>query len=556
MSTSAETEANEKGKELRLKEYMSSQNLSNKDREDILRRNPPYPIAIQKVNKIVANRRRIQNYIKEKGLEGNITVDLPSKFTDAKNILNDILKTKINNKKFQLENKLRNIKGLNASNIKKFINRTNSTNENIIAEAQRLANNKLKEQKNKNKQELKKYLNNLGMNNDNKKKFMNDDRNLDIIKSSAEKYMKNVMNKKRQNARKNLVEYLNSDEMQNLHRNDRIGILKRFDDTMTNVKKLKNNAKRRANARRQERFAQSESEFLKYLNTLTNLTAKNKINITSQMKNSINIELLKKSATNTAIKRAREKREANRAKFLNYLKEKKLPNIQQNRILKRFNNGKNSLENIKKNVNSYKNKLTNYKKSELKNKLKNYILTPNNRKILSNKINANPYNNIMKEANTLQKKFINNQKNELKSLIEQANINGTKILENFNTNPSNFEKLKSEIEKARLSKKEEKLKIYLSSLNELSSDERQEFLKRENKNGANRLQANRKQKRITIQQYISSLNLPDDEKLKLTNMKSLNLNQIKEKANSLLLKKKLMNERRITANELKEKKSF
>jgi hypothetical protein len=64
----------------------------------------------------------------------------------------------------------------------------------------------------------------------------------------------------------------------------------------------------------------SEEEFYDYLNTLQNLTPENRTEITSKLNGYFtNWNSIKKLATNTAVGRAEQRREAEKANLNNYM---------------------------------------------------------------------------------------------------------------------------------------------------------------------------------------------------------------------------------------------
>src|SRR5210317_1348234 len=567
-----------------LENYINSLGLNTNNKLNILKNNPSLSKgrnlantkrkAKNQANEIKRERQELEKYINAAGLNKgnklNILKNNPS-LNEGKKLVNSILQKKIQDKRAKdrvaLQIFLNNL-GLNKNKgeQKEFFNNFNkNVNLNTIkSKATMFAQNKKNRVKAQKRQELQKHLNNLGLTNEEKAQFMNkfntNVENANALKLQASNYVSKRIKERRAVARKDLIDYLRTLNLNRLNVNT---ILKQFDETNTSTEVLKGRAKDINNSRRQERRVKSEAEFYNYLNTLENLTPENRTEITSKLNGYFtNWVSIKKTATNRAIERAEERRAKQKAELLNYMTNLGLNNNQQNGLFKSLNNGVKNLSTLKREANQLKrqknanNKAQ--KKKELSNILDGITLTNKNRTDLLNRFSNNTatFNNILSEAKELEAKRISTKRNEFNIFMTNIGLEKNDrnlILKNFDANPRNINSLRNKAQKLKGTRNiqeqrriREELKNYLNTLNMLNKSNKKKLLANNTrsynnvKNEANQLQQFKKnvqeQKKIReeLRSYLNTLNmLNKSNKKKLLANNTRSYNNVKNEANQL-----------------------
>src|SRR6056300_578215 len=600
----AKNEANEiKRQRQELENYINAAGLNKGNKLNILKNNPSLNEgrkmanakrkAKNQANQIKRERQELEKYINAAGLNKgnklNILKNNPS-LNEGKKLVNSILQKKIQDKRAKdrvaLQIFLNNL-GLNKNKgeQKEFFNNFNkNVNLNTIkSKATMFAQNKKNRVKAQKRQELQKHLNNLGLTNEEKAQFMNkfntNVENANALKLQASNYVSKRIKERRAVARKDLIDYLRTLNLNRLNVNT---ILKQFDETNTSTEVLKGRAKDINNSRRQERRVKSEAEFYNYLNTLENLTPENRTEITSKLNGYFtNWVSIKKTATNRAIERAEERRAKQKAELLNYMTNLGLNNNQQNGLFKSLNNGVKNLSTLKREANQLKRQKNANNKAQKKKELSNILaglnLTNKNQADFLERFSNNTatLNNILSEAKELEAKRISTKRNEFNIFMTNIGLEKNDrnlILKNFDANPRSINSLRNKAQKLKGTRNiqeqrriREELKNYLNTLNMLNKSNKKKLLANNTrsynnvKNEANQLQQFKKnvqeQRRIReeLRSYLNTLNmLNKSNKKKLLANNTRSYNNVKNEANQLQETKKKIKEQQELRVELRK----
>ena len=576
--------ANEKSmrEKRELEEYINSLNLGVNNKRSILNKNPSLDegkrLANTKLrekqakNREVQNRRNLENYINQLGLNTNNKLEILNKnpsLTDGKRLANSKLQMKIKEKRnkdrFALSVYLNKL-GLTNKEKTKFLGNFNqNVNSNVIkANASAFVQNKKAQQKSVKRQELQTYLSKIGLTNQEQFQFLNKfNQNLDnanAIKKEANVYLRETAKQQRAMMREDLFMYLKG---LNISETNAKGILKEFNNTNTNAQILKNRANAVVATRKRERFIQEEGEFMNYLNTLEDLTAENKTKITEKLNGYYtNWKSIKKSATNIALQRAKEKRDKQREELASYANNLGLNSSKKRSLLKALDNKAANLSTLKMEANAMKNQMNAnakaIKRKNLLQKLTKLDLTNQNRESFMEKFanNTSTVNAIFEEAKQLESQRIKTRRDELSLFMNQLGLeqnDKTLILKNFDVNPSGNAMLRNRATQLKNKRKQQEreeirreLKEYLNTLNMLNSSNKKRLLANNSrsynnvKDEANQLQVNkkaqleRKKEREDVSRYINTLNmLTKNNKQRLLANNSKNGNAIRNEANQL-----------------------
>src|SRR6056300_1117329 len=302
------------------------------------------------------------------------------------------------------------------------------------------------------REELRSYLNTLNMlNKSNKKKLLaNNTRSYNNVKNEAnqlQQFKKNVQEKKR--IREELRSYLNTLNMLNKSNKKKL---------LANNTRSYNNVKNEANQLQETKKKIKEQQELrvelrKYLNTLNMLNKSNKQKLLANntrsynnVKNEANQlqefkKAAKKSANTETIKRAMEGLNTNNQLY----------------ILDKFNSQNVTLNNMLREVSELKKKKLANKRAEDREELVNYmnglnITNSNKKKILKNyDSQAANLQTLANRATQLNAKAKNRaaQRQELSNYINNLGINGTPLLQKFDSGRSTLNRLKTEANKMR-----------------------------------------------------------------------------------------------------------
>ena len=519
--------------------------------------------------------RAMSDYINKLGLNANNKRNILSQnlnFNGTKALANQRLQTKIAEKRAKNITKLRlHLNQLNLNNGEKrkfFDNFNRNVNLNTIMknasnfEAQKKAGIKAGQLAN-----LKQFLNEQGLNAGEQKPFLNklnknpDD--LAALKVEAEKFAKQKFENLKAKKRGELVNVLKN--LSNLTQNNINGILKNFDNTNVNTKVLSTRAEKINKSRKDEKYAQSEEELYDYLNTLQNLTPANRTEITSKLNGYFtNWNSIKRLATNTAVRRAEERRDAEKADLNNYMSNMGFNNNSKRIFFKNLDDGKN-LKVVKQDATAYKKDLDAKRKAVARKGFSNLLdtlyLNQPDRNALLEQFNDNTtgLNQLQNNAREREAKTINRNRGTLTLyLADELKLNTPDVnllLKNYNADPRSLNTLRNRGRQLKNARNEEErmeirrqIKEYLNGLNMLNNKNKQNII---NKNlpyknakaEGNKIQdfkrvAKRGAERNTLANAIK--NLPNGDQKNLLNKfntRNVTLNSVLDEAKDLKVKR-------------------
>jgi hypothetical protein len=449
-----------------------------------------------------ANRRNLNVYMNQIGLKSNNKKNILNKnlpLNEGKALANQILQTRIQEKREKNRTKLRlYLNNLNLTNTEKNKYLTNFNKNINVNTIKRNANAYVVQKKVTTKTEqlaaLKAFLNEQGLTVDEQKPFVNRlERNLDnvnALKKEASNYVIQRSKKERGMRREELIQYLKTLNLDQLDINQ---ILKQFDNTNTNITVLKGQAKNINNSRKQERRAKDEEEFMNYLNTLENLSANNRAEITSRLNsNFISWSALKKSATNLALKRASDRRKKEEIELTNFMNTLGLNASDKRRLLKNLNNHVKNVGTLKEDARALKKKMNMNRIATQRNQFSKFLgtlyLNNSDRNAFLEQFNdrTTNLNTLQKNAKNKEVKTIQEKKDELSVYISDLGLEATDrnlILKNYNADPRSVNTLRNkarQIKNARNAEKIEELrrelKEYLNTLNLLNNTNKSKIL--------------------------------------------------------------------------------
>jgi len=543
----------------------------------------------QERNSQKQNRKQLENYINELGLNTNNKVNILNKnptLNVGRKLANAKLQMKIKEKRnkdrFALSVYLNKL-GLSNNDKSKFLEKFNSNvNANTVkANASMFIQNKKGRQRLQKRQELQNYISRMNLTNQEQMQLLNMfNRNIDnvnAIKKEADTYVRQKYRQQRVAMREDLSGFLKG---LNISQKDAQNIMKEFNNTNVNAQILKNRATGIVETRRREKSAKEEIDLVKYLNTLGNLTAENKTKITEKLNSYyVDWDFLKKSATNLALQRAKERRNNERNELSEYANNLGLNSDKKRSLIKLLNDKASNLSSLKKEAKVWKNQMnrqTKMKKSqELLKSLVNLNITNQNRNSFMEKFgnNTSTANAILQEAKQLETDRIQNRRDQLSLFMNNLNLEQNDknlVLKNFDMNPRNTVRLQKKAQRLKGTRNKEErdkirreLKEYLNTLNMLNSSNKKRLMANNSKtfnnvkNEANQLQeikkarSERKKEFEELSRYINSLNmLNKTDKQKLLANVSRNINSIRNEANQLQAIKKSDLERKKEREEL------
>jgi hypothetical protein len=543
----------------------------------------------QKRNSQKQNRKQLENYINELGLNTNNKVNILNKdpsLNEGRKLANAKLQMKIKEKRnkdrFALSVYLNKL-GLSNNDKSKFLEKFNSNvNANTVkANASMFIQNKNGRQRLQKRQELQNYISGMNLTNQEQMQLLNMfNRNIDnvnAIKKEADTYVRQKYRQQRTAMREDLSGFLKG---LNISQKDAQNIMKEFNNTNVNAQILKNRATGIVETRRREKSAKEEIDFVKYLNTLGNLTAENKTKITEKLNSYyVDWDFLKKSATNLALQRAKERRNNERNELSEYANKLGLNSDKKRSLIKLLNDKATNLGTLKREANVWKKQMNNQMRMkrgrELLKSLTNLDITNQNRNSLMEKFgnNTSTANAIFQEAKQLETERVQNRRDQLSLFINNLDLEQNDknlILKNYDMNPRNNVRLRKKAQQLKGTRNKEErdkirreLKEYLNTLNMLNSSNKKRLMANNSKtfdnvkNEANQLQeikkarSERKKEFEDLSRYINSLNmLNKTNKQKLLANVSRNINSIRNEANQLQSIKKSDLERKKEREEL------
>jgi hypothetical protein len=502
-----------------------------------------------------ANTGVLTNHGRKLGLTNQEIKNLTNKLNREKleplmNEANAIAKKKAQNQKNALnraKSEYINKLGLNANNKRNILSQNLNLNATKALANQRLQN-KIAEKRAKNVTKLGLHLNKLNLNNGEKRKFFNNfnrNVNLNTIMKNASNFeaqkkagikaeqladLKNFLNEQGLNAREQrpFLNKLNKNQddlaalkveakrvadqkfaklkaqkrdqlvnvlkgLSNLTQNDINGILRNFDNTNVNAGVLSNRAKQINKSRKDERYAQNEEEFYDYLNTLQNLTPENRTEITAKLNGYFtNWNAIKQLATNTAVGRAKQRREAEKANLNNHMTNLGFNNNSKRIFFKNLDDGKN-LKVVKKDATAYKKDLDAKRKAVARkgfsNLLNTLYLNKSDRDALLEQFNDDTtgLNQLQNNAREREAKTINRNRGALTLyLADELKLNAPDVnllLKNYNADPRSLNTLRNRGRQLKNARNEEErkeirrqVKEYLNGLNLLNNKNKQNII--------------------------------------------------------------------------------
>jgi hypothetical protein len=573
-------------KKAKLIAHMNGLGLNNESRKLLLTRIENTNLNTLKANanaiakknsdeKEMEDRKKLENYINSLGLNTNNKLNILNRnpsLNNGRKMANDRLQMKIKEKRNKDKTALSiylNKLGLNNNEKTKFFNNFNrNVNINTIkTKANTYIKNKKSLTKSQKREELQKHMKNLGLTNQEQLAFLNKfNKNVDnanALKVEATKFVNQRKKQNKNTKRQQLIQYLKT---LNLDQIDIDQILKRFDETNTNIAVLKGQAKEINNSRKHERWVEDEEEFMNYLNTLENLSANNKAVITSSLNsNFVSWSALKKSATNLAIQRAKERREKEKRELLNFANELGLNNTDKRKLLKKIDDGTKNLRTLKVEAQELKKQKNTTVRVQQRQKLSGILsglnLTNKNRTDFLEKFNDNTstVNAIVNEARKLEANTIKTRRDEL--IVFMTNIDLERndqnlILKNFDVNPRSINTLRNKAQKLKGQRNiqerkrvREELSKYINTLNMLNKSNKKKLLANTTrsynnvKNEANQLQQYKKAMKRnanteTLKEAIKNLNMNDQIfVIGKFNSQNITLNQMLKEVSDLKRKK-------------------
>jgi hypothetical protein len=460
---------------------------------------------VQKM-KVIQNqneKKQLNQYMSKIGLNANnkrnvFRQNLP--ISDARKFANDLLQKRIDEKRNKNRAALSvifNRLDLTNDEQTEFFKLFNKNGVNVLTlkkKAMTYAQQKKMKTKRVARAELVNHLTRLGLNSTEQSKFIavfnrNID-NVNSIKKQASNYINQKTQAQRRDARAKLLQYLKSINIDN---SDVNSIMKNFDETNANMNTLMAKAKKIKESRLEERSAELESNFLNYLDTLENLTANNKSNIASKLNSEFTTwNTLKKSATNLAIKRSTERKEAGRKELIQIMNNYGFDKKAKKYIIKPYDNGKKNVNRVKNDIELFKKQYEQQK--TLRNQqnftifLKTLNLNQKDKNDLIEKFGngTSTLNNLKKEATNLVNERRSTKRDELFFYVSEIGLENKDrnlIMTNFNKRPQNFNRLKqkaNQLKKASNAKElaqiRKELSQYLNTLNMLSKSNKQALL--------------------------------------------------------------------------------
>jgi len=570
-----------------LEAYINSLGLGVNNKRSILNQNPTLNngkrLANTKVKERmgqkqnIKNRKNLENYINSLGLNTNDKVNILNKdpnLPEGKRLANNRLQMKIREKRNKNKTALSiylNKLGLKNTEKNQFLTIMNSPNanvNNIKRRANAFIQNKKTQKQRSNREEFEEYLMQMNLTNEERFQFINiitqtNNTNINSLKRKANTYLSERIKIRRDTMRQELAAYIQG--LTNLTNKNKNDIMREFNSTKTNAGILRTRANSIAKQRKNQKNTEDEGAFLNFLDTLTNLTANNKTQISSKLNGYYtDFESLKKAAVDLSVQRAKEKRTKIREELKAYVNEIGLTNKYKARIMKALDNKVANLNTLKTEANRMKDEMDEEsrsgKRKNLLRQLTQFNITNENRSELMKQFGNTNNSAIINQAKRVEANRRSTKRDELSLFMSELGLEQNDrnlILKNFDANPKNTT-LRNKATKLKKSRNTEdrakirsELKEYLNTLNQLNKSNKKKLLANNTmsynnvKNAANQLQgqkkviSERKKEREELGRYISKLSM-----LNRTNKKRLmanntrNTSNIKAEANQLQESKK------------------
>ena len=576
---------NKEGKELEA--YINSLGLGVNNKRNILNQNPTLNngkrLANTKVKERmgqkqnIKNRKNLENYINSLGLNTNDKVNILNKdpnLPEGKRLANNRLQMKIREKRNKNKTALSiylNKLGLKNTEKNQFLTIMNSPNanvNNIKRRANAFIQNKKTQKQRSNREEFEEYLMKINLTNEERFQFINiitqtNNTNINSLKRKANTYLSERIKIRRDTMRQELAAYIQG--LTNLTNKNKNDIMREFNSTKTNAGILRTRANSIAKQRKNQKNTEDEGAFLNFLDTLTNLTANNKTQISSKLNGYYtDFESLKKAAVDLSVQRAKEKRTKIREELEAYVKEIGLTNKYKARIMKALDNKVANLNTLKTEANRMKDEMDEEsrsgKRKNLLRQLTQFNITNENRSELMKQFGNTNNSAIINQAKRVEANRRSTKRDELSLFMSELGLEQNDrnlILKNFDANPKNTT-LRNKATKLKKSRNTEdrakirsELKEYLNTLNQLNKSNKKKLLANNTmsynnvKNAANQLQgqkkviSERKKEREELGRYISQLSMLNrTNKQRLMANNTRNTSNIKAEANQLQESKK------------------
>ena len=366
---------------------------------------------------------------------------------------------KLNGMKTQMKEYLNYI---GASNEDKnyIMNKITSVNANVNAlrnEAKKMKNKRNINARTQERQTLTEYINSIGLASEDKSVIMNKfnttNASLNTLRTNANDIAKSRKQEKYVTNKASLEKHMNT---LGLNNTDRIDLLSKLNSPSINVKNIINQATNMSIRRKEEKRAKNRSELKNYVNTLELLNDDREYVMKLFDDEQGNVEAIKKQGRNLVNTRKTEKTEALKMKFKSYINAMPLNQSNKNVLIQNFN------ANVNKNVNVWSKKantLLNQRKSEWKAKDRNELNAfmgnlnlPGNTKltILKNFDNGVGTLNNLKNRSQGEAKRISEEKKaskraELSNYLETIGLNPTDrngFLQKFDNAPNTTNTIK------------------------------------------------------------------------------------------------------------------
>jgi hypothetical protein len=499
-----------------------------------------------------AQRKELSNYINSLNVNGK---NLLNKFNNGRSTLNS-LKKEANKRRTEANAKLVNNKRkeLNAfmndtfipkANRKAFLNRiTVNTNMNAIKSNVKNMNNGIRAQKEKeakNRDEFSTFLNGLELTGKEKE---------DLLKNyNAGKTNKNALRNKavsinaavkaKAAQRQELSNYINS-----LNVNGK-NLLNKFNNGTSTL----NSLKKKVNKRRTEANAKIVNNKRKELNTFMSNTLIPKANrqaFLNRITVNTNMNAIKSNVKNVdnGIRAQKEKEAKNRDEFSTFLNGLELTNKEKTDLLKNYNAGKTN-KNVIRNKALSINAAVKAKAAQ-RQELSNYMNSLGiNGKAILNKFNngRSSLDKLKKEADKLKSlsdaKIVKNKRDDIRAFMKETRlpnsnknsfVNRIEVNTNMNTIKREIKELNSVLKSRNdeLARKKTELSTYLNGLNDLTSNQRSSLLRKvvnantniqPLKNEGTRLNKNVKNKRAEQKRLEEEKRIKEAEAKKALNQK-------------------------------------
>ena len=450
----------------------------------------------RRVDKLNANRKILENQMKNLELTneerqilvGNLTDEkktLNMLLVNAKNLHNATVQRRKNENRARIKN---TINKMNLTNVNKqdLMRRYNNGNTNIEQAAKNLMKQRNDEKFKNLTNKMRTYLNTLELSNENKQtllaKVTSINANTNAIRNEAKQLEQKRKINLRNTERNTLVKYLKN---KGLAQNDTNSILNRFDKSNVGLNTLRKNANELAETRKSERLVLNKDTLIEHMKKLGLPNSNQTLLLTKLNSPYINIEQIINEATDLSLKRAEEKRVANRTELNKYVQSLNLMNDDKKYILKSFDDETANVEFLKNKARELVDTRAQEKITALTNKFKQYVntvpLNQNNKNTLMRNFSANVNKNVnvwTKKANTLlntrksESKAANRkQLNNFMSTLNIPNTNKIAILENFDKNIGTLNSLRNRAQnaantvvKAKIAKRREEFIGFVNNL--------------------------------------------------------------------------------------------